>query len=156
MPTTPTVTLSPNISKEGNLLPQQFRHSVTSFRRKEDDIKCAKIGEMLFTFKRRMDEENGKNPNCSKTAQSNFASMLNRPANSISNSLRSLNPDQLRLNYGNEQIQGSRRSLDHNIISERQVLQCMTPNTDSGNESGNVTLTTSCRNKILPLISDVV
>ncbi|EFO16745.2 ammonium transporter 3 [Loa loa] len=60
MPTTPTVTLSPNISKEGNLLPQQFRHSVTSFRRKEDDIKCAKIGEMLFTFKRRMDEENGK------------------------------------------------------------------------------------------------
>lgn len=61
IPTTPTISVSSNVPKEGNLLPQQFRRSIKPLRRKEDNMKYAKSDEMILTSKRRMDnEEDGK------------------------------------------------------------------------------------------------
>uniref|UniRef100_A0A0R3RMW0 Ammonium_transp domain-containing protein n=1 Tax=Elaeophora elaphi TaxID=1147741 RepID=A0A0R3RMW0_9BILA len=157
IPSTLAASLSPNIPKEGNLLVQQFSRSITPFRRKESNMKYAKIDEMALTSKRPVDDENGKNPNCSRTSQSNLAPVTNRLTNSIGSTLKSLNPDQLRLDHGSGPVQiGRRRSLDHNIIPEKGVLQCVTSNIDSGNASRIVTSAASCRNKILPLISDAV
>ncbi|VIO93267.1 Ammonium transporter 3, putative [Brugia malayi] len=149
--TTPAISLSSNFSKETN------RRSMPPFRKKEDNVKCVKINEIAaFTSKRRMEEEDEKNPNCSKRTQSNFVPMLDRFSNNISGTLKSLNPDQLRLDVSSGSAQEAGRSLDHNIVSERRVLQYVTPNIDSGSATRIVTSATSCRNKILPLISDAV
>ncbi|KAK6103244.1 Ammonium Transporter family protein [Brugia pahangi] len=149
--TTPAILLSSNFSKETN------RRSMPPFRKKEDNVKCVKINEIAaFTSKRRMEEEDEKNPNCSKRTQSNFVPMLDRFSNNISGTLKSLNPDQLRVDVSSGSAQEAGRSLDHNIVSERRVLQYVTPNIDSGSATRIVTSATSCRNKILPLISDAV
>ncbi|VDN85359.1 unnamed protein product [Brugia pahangi] len=149
--TTPAILLSSNFSKETN------RRSMPPFRKKEDNVKCVKINEIAaLTSKRRMEEEDEKNPNCSKRTQSNFVPMLDRFSNNISGTLKSLNPDQLRVDVSSGSAQEAGRSLDHNIVSERRVLQYVTPNIDSGSATRIVTSATSCRNKILPLISDAV
>ncbi|CAG9529773.1 unnamed protein product [Cercopithifilaria johnstoni] len=152
--TTSAISLSENSSKEGNLLPQQFRPFVIPFRREEDNMKYAKIDETALTSKQLIDDESGKNSNCSKTLQSTFIPMMDRYTNNVGE-LQSMNPDRLQLDFG-VPVRVGRRSLDFDIVSDRRMPQCVTVNIDSGNASRIVASKTSCSNKILPLISDPV
>ncbi|VBB32687.1 unnamed protein product [Acanthocheilonema viteae] len=156
MSTTPSILLSSNIPKQGNLLSQQFRHFVTPFRKKEENRKY----ETVPTAKRSMNDEDGKNPNyIRRISKSNFIPIMNsRFTNDAIGTLQSLNLNRLQLDHSTVpvQVQIYRRSLDHDIVSDRRVLQCVKSSTDSENTTRIVTSDTSFRNKILPLISDAV
>ncbi|KAM3719847.1 putative ammonium transporter [Dirofilaria immitis] len=157
MTTASTTSLPSSILKEGSALSQQFLHSMKLSRKKEENMKSPRIDKMALTSKRLLDEESEKNSNCTKAVQTDFVPLPDGFIDNVSSTLQSLNPNRLRFDLGGAPIPESRRPLDYSIVPERRILQCTTPNIDSGNVSSRiVTSTTSCRNKILPLISDVV
>ncbi|VDM92222.1 unnamed protein product [Onchocerca ochengi] len=156
MPVNAKISFFSNITKEGNPLSQQFRQSVTSFVRNENNMKSTKIDKMAITSKRIAYEEAEENPKCSKTVQSNFIPIPDDFTSNACNTLHSQNSDRLEFDLRNSPVQESRISLDHVIPSERRVLQFVVPNKDLGNTARFVTSAKPHRNRVLPLIPDTV
>ncbi|VDM91798.1 unnamed protein product, partial [Litomosoides sigmodontis] len=156
MPNTAEISLPSNSPRESNLLPQQFQRFVTPFSRREDSMNYANIDQAPSTPQRPTNENDEKNSNysSSRITQLNFSSLMDggRPTDNVSCTVQLLNPDPLQVERGGEPVQAERRSLDEN----RRVVQCITSNVDSENESRSVTSAPLCRNKILALISDTV
>lgn len=81
-----------------------------------------------------------------------------RPSYSTTNStLKSWDPTCLKQDFDSRSMTmddsvGGRSAPEHINVSERRIFQFVDP----GNASKGITSCASCRNKILPLISDVV